>query len=168
MSSIDTPTAKFGDALRQQVEERLNFFETGEPPSKNADAMRKVFESLALDVDEDEDESDDDDAMAVDGAAAKAKAEGLFPKTWKRPLDASLYAPDEDEAAFMRAATRIADGREMKEHILASQRQAYAVSTSSSACTHFFLAFRRVLLHGLWAYTRLKSSDRTVPLYPCF
>ena len=59
----DTPTAKFGEALRQQVEERLNFFETGEPPSKNADAMRKVFEQLALD--EDESDSEDEDEIAA-------------------------------------------------------------------------------------------------------
>jgi nucleolar protein 56 len=44
----DTPTPKFGEALRAQVEERLNFFETGQPPSKNSDAMRKVLESLGL------------------------------------------------------------------------------------------------------------------------
>ncbi|KAF8651971.1 hypothetical protein AX16_004614 [Volvariella volvacea WC 439] len=44
----DTPTPKFGEALRQQVEERLKFFESGEPPSKNADAIRKVLEDLAL------------------------------------------------------------------------------------------------------------------------
>ncbi|KAI0715662.1 Nop-domain-containing protein [Cerioporus squamosus] len=61
----DTPTAKFGEALRQQVEERLNFFETGEPPSKNADAMRKVFELLAIDQDESDDEGSDDDMDAA-------------------------------------------------------------------------------------------------------
>ncbi|KAG6889501.1 snoRNP complex protein nop56 [Termitomyces sp. Mi166 len=51
----DNPTPKFGEALRAQVEERLNFFETGQPPSKNADAIRKVLEDLAMDDDEDED-----------------------------------------------------------------------------------------------------------------
>ncbi|OBZ68848.1 Nucleolar protein 56 [Grifola frondosa] len=52
----EKPTALFGEALRQQVEERLNFFETGAAPSKNADAIRGVLEKLALDEDEDEDE----------------------------------------------------------------------------------------------------------------
>ena len=76
MSSIsDTPTPKFGEALKQQVEERLAFFETGEPPSKNAEAMRKVFEQLAIDHDE-SDEDGSDDEMDVDSAAAKKKSKG--------------------------------------------------------------------------------------------
>lgn len=86
----DVPTAKFGEALRQQVEERLNFFETGEPPSKNADAMRKVFEQLAIDVDEDE--SDDDDDMDVDGATAKKAKKGKG----KEKGDAALPFMDVD------------------------------------------------------------------------
>jgi len=57
---LDVPTSKFGDALRAQVEERLNFFETGAPPSKNADAIRRVLDDLALeDGDEDADEMAD-------------------------------------------------------------------------------------------------------------
>jgi nucleolar protein 56 len=56
--SADNPTAKFGEALRQQVEERLLFFDKGEPPSKNADAMRKVLDDIAaeMEIDEPEDE----------------------------------------------------------------------------------------------------------------
>ncbi|EKM52081.1 uncharacterized protein PHACADRAFT_128240 [Phanerochaete carnosa HHB-10118-sp] len=56
----EKPTPAFGEVLRQQVEERLNFFETGEPPAKNTDAIRKVLDRLALD----DDESDDEDAPA--------------------------------------------------------------------------------------------------------
>ena len=35
----ESPTTKFGDALRRQVEERLEFYATGASPTKNADAM---------------------------------------------------------------------------------------------------------------------------------
>ncbi|CAE6468614.1 unnamed protein product [Rhizoctonia solani] len=55
----DTPTAKFGDALRAQVEERLKFFETGEAPTKNSEAMRKVLESIGMDEDDEEDEDEE-------------------------------------------------------------------------------------------------------------
>ncbi|KAH7097605.1 Nop-domain-containing protein [Auriculariales sp. MPI-PUGE-AT-0066] len=51
----DSPTTKYGEALKAQVEERLTFFETGAPPQKNADAMRKVLDALSL---EDDDKSD--------------------------------------------------------------------------------------------------------------
>ncbi|PJF19772.1 Nop-domain-containing protein [Paramicrosporidium saccamoebae] len=39
----DVPTNKFGDALRAQVEERLDFYEKGTQPTKNADVMSKVM-----------------------------------------------------------------------------------------------------------------------------
>lgn len=35
----DAPTTKFGDALRRQVEERLEFYASGAPPTKNETAM---------------------------------------------------------------------------------------------------------------------------------
>ena len=42
----DTPTNKFGEALRTQVEERLDFYEKGTKPSKNIDVMHKVISDL--------------------------------------------------------------------------------------------------------------------------
>jgi len=38
----ETVTSSYGDALREQVEERLKFFESGETPRKNADVMSAV------------------------------------------------------------------------------------------------------------------------------
>lgn len=35
----EAPTTKFGEALRKQVEERLEFYATGAAPTKNADVM---------------------------------------------------------------------------------------------------------------------------------
>ena len=46
---------------------------------------------------------------------------------WAKPLDESLYAPDEEEKAFMKATTGIQDDDELKEHILAAQANAFAV-----------------------------------------
>ncbi|KAN0074647.1 hypothetical protein V8E55_011696 [Tylopilus felleus] len=64
----DNPTPKFGEALRAQVEERLAFFETGAPPTKNADAIRRVLDSLALDDEEEAQRQDDDSDVDMDDA----------------------------------------------------------------------------------------------------
>lgn len=38
----EVPTCVFGDKLRDQVEERLSFYETGEAPRKNLDVMKEA------------------------------------------------------------------------------------------------------------------------------
>ncbi|KAG2466906.1 NOP56 protein, partial [Polypterus senegalus] len=39
---LEIPTSVFGDKLREQVEERLSFYETGEAPRKNIDVMKEA------------------------------------------------------------------------------------------------------------------------------
>jgi nucleolar protein 56 len=46
-TSLDTPSAKFGEALRNQVEERLEFYESGATPSKNIETMTRVMKEVA-------------------------------------------------------------------------------------------------------------------------
>ena len=89
MSSADKPTPAFGEALRQQVEERLNFFATGEPPAKNADAIRKVLDALALDDDDDEDDEETPALPLLEASPTKDKKQ-------KRKADDS---EDEEEEA---------------------------------------------------------------------
>lgn len=36
----------FGDKLRDQVEERLSFYETGEVPRKNVDVMKEAIKEV--------------------------------------------------------------------------------------------------------------------------
>lgn len=45
-SFIDEPTKAYGEQLRDQVEERLKFYDTGDTPRKNLDVMTAVSESL--------------------------------------------------------------------------------------------------------------------------
>lgn len=45
-SFIDEPTKAYGEQLRDQVEERLNFYDTGAAPRKNVDVMTAVSDSL--------------------------------------------------------------------------------------------------------------------------
>ena len=42
----ELPTTKFGEKLRDQVEERLTFFESGETPRKNIDVMKEAISEL--------------------------------------------------------------------------------------------------------------------------
>ena len=54
LSITETSTNKFGEVMHDQVEERLKFYETGEPPRKNIDVMKSVLEVLGDAAGEDE------------------------------------------------------------------------------------------------------------------
>lgn len=63
----DVPTSIFGKALKQQVEERLTFYDTGVAPTKNVDAMKNAMDEVLanmgdVEVDEDSDVEMDDDS----------------------------------------------------------------------------------------------------------
>ncbi|ORY68277.1 pre-rRNA processing nucleolar protein-like protein Sik1 [Pseudomassariella vexata] len=45
----ENPSKKFGEALRSQVEDRLEFYATGKKPKKNEDAMAKAMEDVLAD-----------------------------------------------------------------------------------------------------------------------
>jgi len=45
-SFIEEPTSAYGEQLRDQVEERLKFYDTGDAPRKNIDVMSAVAASL--------------------------------------------------------------------------------------------------------------------------
>ncbi|KAG9046421.1 snoRNP complex protein nop56 [Tulasnella sp. UAMH 9824] len=102
-STDRAPTTAFGEALKQQVEERLNFFETGVPPTKNSDAMRKVMEKIAIDTDGDHDMADSTRPAAKEKEedGAKEKKE----KKKKRKSEAmEVDEPEVDEKAAKKAA----------------------------------------------------------------
>ncbi|PSN47790.1 Nucleolar protein 56 [Blattella germanica] len=44
----EQPTHVFGEKLRQQVEDRLKFYETGDIPKKNVDVMREAVEEVQV------------------------------------------------------------------------------------------------------------------------
>lgn len=43
----EVPTCVFGDKLREQVEERLSFYETGDVPRKNVDVMKEAVKEVS-------------------------------------------------------------------------------------------------------------------------
>lgn len=46
----EEPTTKFGEALRKQVEERLDFYATGTAPTKNEEAMKSAMDAVLGDI----------------------------------------------------------------------------------------------------------------------
>lgn len=43
----ESPSSVFGDKLREQVEERLSFYETGDLPRKNVDVMKEAVKEVS-------------------------------------------------------------------------------------------------------------------------
>ncbi|KAI1981632.1 Nucleolar protein 56 [Ophidiomyces ophidiicola] len=74
----ETPSTKFGDVLRKQVEERLEFYTTGAAPTKNETAMKSAMDSLLADIKIDAEDSDvemDDTAEVTQSVEKKSKKE---------------------------------------------------------------------------------------------
>jgi nucleolar protein 56 len=46
----DTPTSKFGEALKRQVEERIEFYASGAPPAKNSAVMQAAMNAVMTDI----------------------------------------------------------------------------------------------------------------------
>lgn len=57
-SFSDEPSRLYGEKLREQVEERLKFYETGAAPRRNIDVMQDVAKQLKVDDDSDEEMAD--------------------------------------------------------------------------------------------------------------
>lgn len=82
--SEKTQTTAFGDKLKEQMEERLNFLATGAKPKKNKDAMKEVLDELKA------------EGLYYNGnnnAAAAGEKKSKKDKKRKRPVDES----DEEE-----------------------------------------------------------------------
>lgn len=58
-SFADEPSSAYGQKLRDQVEERLKFYETGAAPRKNIDVMEEVARHLKAGKDAEDDEMAD-------------------------------------------------------------------------------------------------------------
>lgn len=46
----ETPTSVYGDSLKQQVEDRLKFYESGETPRKNIEVMQEAMALASLET----------------------------------------------------------------------------------------------------------------------
>eukprot|EP00126_Sphaerothecum_destruens_P009236 Sdes_comp20470_c0_seq1m14737 len=69
----ETPSEKFGAALRDQVEERLAFYEDGKAPRKNVDVMKSIISDLAENQGEESDPESDEEQPKKESASKKDK-----------------------------------------------------------------------------------------------
>ncbi|KAG6334236.1 hypothetical protein ID866_4854 [Astraeus odoratus] len=119
----DRPTTKFGEALRDQVEERLSFFETGAPPSKNADAIRKVLDNLALDDGDDEDVEMDDSEPVLPMLEASPQPK-KDKKKKKRSSDAMDVDEEEEEQPVKKVKLSKEEKKALKKAAKAAKKEA--------------------------------------------
>ncbi|EHK23729.1 uncharacterized protein TRIVIDRAFT_73865 [Trichoderma virens Gv29-8] len=103
------PSTRFGDAFKQQVDERLEFYATGKRPTKNSDVIKSVMESLG-----DAGETFDEDMIDAPDAAAskKEKKDKKKDKKEKKEKKEKKRKHDEDEDVPM---TNAADGEKKKK-----------------------------------------------------
>jgi nucleolar protein 56 len=97
-SFSDTPTSAYGVQLRNQVEERLKFYETGAAPKRNIDVMEAVAKELKMARGDDTMDVDDDD----DDEDVKAEKTSSSKKSKKK-------SKDKDDAATTPASKRKAE-----------------------------------------------------------
>ncbi|PWI72303.1 SIK1-like protein [Purpureocillium lilacinum] len=91
------PSTRFGEAFKEQVNDRLEFYATGKKPLKNADVMKATIASLGDAVGKD---SDDEMADAPEPSSAKkAKKEKKEKKDKKEKSKDKKRKRDEEEAA---------------------------------------------------------------------
>ena len=85
-SFSDDPSRLYGEKLREQVEERLKFYETGAAPRRNVDVMTEVAKQLKVD--------DSDDEMEVETPKKKDKK-----KKDRKKKDKKRKASDDEDGS---------------------------------------------------------------------
>merc|ERR1712238_370109 len=105
-SFSDEPNRLYGEKLRDQVEERLKFYETGAAPRRNVDVMEEVARELRAG----KDDSDDEDMEEVTPKSKKDKK--------KRKKDS-----DDDDDAEEAVETPKSKKKEKKEKKSSSKKR---------------------------------------------
>jgi nucleolar protein 56 len=93
-SFSDEPSRLYGEKLREQVEERLKFYETGAAPRRNVDVMEEVAKQLKVGRGDDDDENMEHAAETPKGKKDKKKK---AKKDKKRKADEDGEGDDDDE-----------------------------------------------------------------------
>ncbi|CAH8260255.1 unnamed protein product [Arabidopsis lyrata] len=90
----DSSTTAFGEKLREQVEERLDFYDKGVAPRKNVDVMKEVMENL---------EKKDEGEKTVDASEKKKK----------RKTEEKEEEKEEEKSKKKKKKSKAVDGEEL-------------------------------------------------------
>ncbi|CAH0554395.1 unnamed protein product [Brassicogethes aeneus] len=100
----ETPSQVFGEKLRQQVEDRLKFYETGDIPKKNIEVMKEAMEELEQQVKSEKKKKKKRKAEDLDETselnATNGEANGEPPKKKKKKKSISLNETIEAEVSM--------------------------------------------------------------------
>ncbi|KAK1142175.1 Nucleolar protein 56 [Aspergillus melleus] len=110
----EQPTTKFGEALKKQVEERLDFYATGAAPTKNEVAMKDAMDALLADIDVEADQSDEEMEDA-DAESKEEKKEKKEKKDKKEKKEKKEKKSDKDEKKKKRKSDAGEDSSEKKK-----------------------------------------------------
>lgn len=95
----ETPTSKFGEALKRQVEERIEFYSSGATPAKNSAVMKAAMDSVLADIQvEDPTAHGAEDVEMADGTTGKATELAVRKKEKKKEKKEKKAKQAEDEA----------------------------------------------------------------------
>lgn len=106
----DVPTTKFGEKLKEQVEERLTFFETGATPRKNIDVMKEAMSELEAATED------------MDTAATEETPKSEKKKKKKKKRKREREAEDMDATATSEALDTTIEGAELDDSAMATPK----------------------------------------------
>ena len=94
----ETPTSKFGEALKRQVEERIEFYSSGAPPAKNAAVMQAAMNAVMTDIGiPDPTATATEDVEMADGVTATATEQARREKKEKKEKKKDKKSKSADE-----------------------------------------------------------------------
>ena len=105
-SFADEPTSAYGERLRDQVEERLKFYETGAAPRKNIDVMEEVAKHLAAGKPDDDDDVEMEEAVTPEKKAKDKKKKDKSSKKKRKRDSSDGDAPQDDDDEAKRSAKK--------------------------------------------------------------
>ncbi|XP_010938674.1 nucleolar protein 56 [Elaeis guineensis] len=119
----ETNTSIFGAKLREQVEERLDFYDKGIAPRKNVDVMKAAIESIGS---QDADDGQKDEASVKKSKKKKSKGEAVNgePMDEDKPTE---VAADGDASAEPGTEKK----KKKKKHKLAQEQQEDGMATEA-------------------------------------